>query len=122
LYDIGKSINEIAAFLRMSFYGGTDISLPLYEAARQLHSNNYRDADVLVISDFIMYKINDDLIKEIQFFQQNRGTQFHSLTLSDDPNSKVLAAFDTNWLYDPKEKGIIKELRNKVQDIAGRNF
>jgi uncharacterized protein with von Willebrand factor type A (vWA) domain len=110
LYNIADSIDEIAAFLRMSFYGGTDVSLALYEAVRQLQGNDYQDADVLIISDFIMYKVDDDVLRDIRYFQQNKGTQFHSLTLSKEANPEVLEFFDTNWVYNPKEKGIIREL------------
>ena len=118
LYDIASSINEIAKFLRMSFYGGTDISLALYEAVRQLRSNDYQDADVLIISDFIMYKVNKDVLQDVKFFQQNKGTQFHSLTLSSEPNDQILNYFDTNWLYDPKKKGIIKEMTLGLKAIG----
>ncbi|GAB5552327.1 MAG: hypothetical protein Sapg2KO_19180 [Saprospiraceae bacterium] len=114
LYDIANSVDELAKFLRMSFYGGTDISLPLYEAIRQLKTNDYQDADVLVISDFIMYRVNKEVLKDVQFFQQNKGAQFHSLTLSDDPNSMILDHFDNNWLYDPKKKGVIRDLQREV--------
>jgi len=110
LYNIADSIDEIAAFLRMSFYGGTDVSLALYEAVRQLQGNDYQDADVLIISDFIMYKVDEDVLRDIRYFQQNKGTQFHSLTLSKEANPEVLEFFDTNWVYNPKEKGIIREL------------
>ena len=118
LYDVASSINEIAKFLRMSFYGGTDISLALYEAIRQLRSNDYQDADVLIISDFIMYKVNKDVLQDVKFFQQNKGTQFHSLTLSSEPNDQILNYFDTNWLYDPKKKGIIKEMTQGLKTIG----
>lgn len=117
LYNIADSIDEIAAFLRMSFYGGTDVSLALYETIRQLKGNDYEDADVLIISDFIMYKIDDDVLREVRYFQQNKGTQFHSLTLSKEANPEVLEFFDTNWVYDPKQKGIIRELTAGLQDI-----
>lgn len=117
LYNIADSIDEIAAFLRMSFYGGTDVSLALYETIRQLKGNDYEDADVLIISDFIMYKIDDDVLREVRYFQQNKGTQFHSLTLSKEANPEVLEFFDTNWVYNPKQKGIIRELTAGLQDI-----
>jgi uncharacterized protein with von Willebrand factor type A (vWA) domain len=120
LYNIADSIDEIAAFLRMSFYGGTDVSLALYETIRQLKGYDYEDADVLIISDFIMYKIDDDVLREVRFFQQNKGTQFHSLTLSKEANPEVLEFFDTNWVYNPKQKGIIRELTAGLQDIRHR--
>ena len=118
LYDVANSIDEIAKFLRMSFYGGTDISLALYEALRQLQGNDYQDADVLMISDFIMYKVDKEVLQQVRFFQQNKGTQFHSLTLSNEPNSDILAQFDTNWLYDPRQKGVIRDLTRGMRDLG----
>ncbi len=110
LYDIANSIDELAAFLRMSFYGGTDATLALYEALRQLKNHDYADADVLMISDFVMYKIDQDVLNEVKYYQQNKGTEFHSLALADEANAALLNAFDTNWIYNPKQKGIIREL------------
>jgi uncharacterized protein with von Willebrand factor type A (vWA) domain len=120
LHNIADSVDEIAQFLRMSFYGGTDASLALNEAVRQLKGNDYEDADVLMVSDFIMYKVDEDILKEIRYFQQNKGTQFHSLTLSKDANAEVLASFDTNWVYDPKQKGIIRSLTKGLKSIEQR--
>ncbi|MEL7119307.1 MAG: hypothetical protein AAFO07_07700 [Bacteroidota bacterium] len=120
LYDVANSVDEIAKFLRMSFHGGTDISLPLYESIRQLKTHDYHDADVLVISDFIMYKVDKEVLKEVRYHQQNKNTQFHSLTLSNDPNVKILEYFDTNWVYNPKEKGIIREMTRGLQTIGER--
>ncbi|MEO0874528.1 MAG: hypothetical protein AAFY48_07990, partial [Bacteroidota bacterium] len=87
---------------------------------RQLRSNNYEDADVLMISDFIMYRIDKDVLDDIRFFQQNKGTEFHSLTLSREANSEILKRFDTNWLYNPKQKGIIQELTRGLRTIGER--
>jgi len=120
LHNIADSVDEIAQFLRMSFYGGTDASLALNEAIRQLRGNDYEDADVLMVSDFIMYKIDEEVLQQIRYFQQNKGTQFHSLTLSDDANPEVLAFFDTNWVYDPKQKGVIKSLTAGLRSIERR--
>ena len=118
LYEISNSIDELASFLRMSFYGGTDISLPLYEIFKQLKSHDYQDADVLVVSDFIMYKIDKDVVKQVRYFQQNQGTQFHSLTLSPHANATIVELFDTNWLYDPKKKDIVKDINRHIQQFS----
>ncbi|MCB9348476.1 MAG: hypothetical protein H6573_13370 [Lewinellaceae bacterium] len=120
LHDVANSIDEIAGFLRMSFYGGTDVSLALYEVIRQLRGNDYQDADVLIISDFIMYTIDADVLRDVRFFQQNKDTQFHSLTLSEEANPEVLEFFDTNWVYDPKQKGIIRELTKGLKGLGER--
>lgn len=120
LYDIADSIDELAQFLRMSFHGGTDISLPLYEAIRQIKTNDYQDADVLVISDFIMYRVDKEVLKDVEHFQLNKGTQFHSLALSNDPNTRILEHFDSNWIYDPREKGVMRELTQGLEEIRDR--
>ena len=120
LYDIANSIDELAKFLQMSFYGGTDATLALYEALRQLKSHDYEDADVLMISDFVMYKIDQDVLNEVKFFQHNKNTEFHSLALSREANAELLGRFDTNWIYDPARKGVISELTRGLTTITDR--
>ncbi|MEM6633860.1 MAG: VWA domain-containing protein [Bacteroidota bacterium] len=118
LYDIAQSLDTIAQFLKMSFQAGTDISLALYEAFRQLDSSKYTDADVLVISDYVMYELDEDLINRIQHYQQNKGTQFHSLILNNIPNTEVVRHFDNVWIYNPESKGIIRTLAGDLQTLA----
>lgn len=120
LLNLSESLDEVAAFLRMSFMGGTDISLPLYEALSQLKNQNYHDADVLIISDFIMYRLDERIIKEVTHHQQNKGTQFHALTLSEQPNERVLDVLDNNWIYDPEQKGVIRQIYRDMQGIRDR--
>ena len=120
LYDIANSIDEIAAFLQMSFYGGTDATLALHEALRQLEGNAYEDADILMVSDFIMHKLDKDLLQQISYYRQNKGTQFHCLTLGSQANPEIIRHFDTNWVYDPKEKGIIRSLTQGLKSIKER--
>lgn len=122
LLNLADSVDRVAAFLQMSFHGGTDVSLPLYEAIRQLDRYEYKHADVLVISDFIMYRMDDELMKLMAHHQQNKGTQFHSLTLSDYGNDRIIDRFDNNWLYDPHEKGIMKTLYQEVKGVVERGI
>ena len=71
-----------------------------------------------MISDFIMYKIAPDILAEVRHFQQYKGTEFHSLALSDEANSNILRRFDTNWVYDPEERGVIRELTRGLGEIT----
>ena len=120
LYDIAQSIDDIAAFLKMSFYGGTDATLALHEAVRQLGTHDYEDADVLMVSDFIMSKTNENVLDKFRYHQQNKNTQFHCLILGDQVNEHVLSYFDTNWVYDPQEKGIIRALTRGFHSLKER--
>ncbi|MEM6398042.1 MAG: hypothetical protein AAF741_16955 [Bacteroidota bacterium] len=120
LHDIAGSIDQIAYFLRMSFHGGTDATLALYEAVRQLGTHEYEDADVLMVSDFIMSRLDEDVLAQLRYHQQNKNTQFHCLTLGKNANENVLTVFDTNWLYDPREKGVIRALTEGMETIKER--
>lgn len=122
LYNLVDSIDEVAAFLQKSFHGGTDISLALSEALQQLETHRYRDADVLVISDFIMYRISDDLQEAMEKQQHNNGTQFHSLVITDQANEEVISAFDNVWSYDPDQKGVVKEIYRDLERVRGRQI
>ncbi len=112
LHDVARSLEDIASFLRMSFRGGTDISLPLYECFRQLRGDDYRDADVLVISDFIMYKLDADIMNDMRHFQHNKATEFHALVLGDHANEEIVGAFDTTWQYDGG--GVVKRVAREL--------
>jgi uncharacterized protein with von Willebrand factor type A (vWA) domain len=116
------SIDEVASFLKKSFHGGTDISLALSEALGQLETHRYRDADVLVISDFIMYKISDDLLQGMEKQQHNHGTQFHSLVITDQANEEVIDQFDNVWAYNPDEKGIVKSIYRNLEAVKTRQI
>lgn len=122
LYNLVDSIDEVAAFLQKSFHGGTDISLALSEALQQLETHRYQDADVLVISDFIMYRISDDLLQGMEKQQHNHGTQFHSLVITDQANEEVIQQFDNVWTYDPEQKGVVKAIYQDLKEVQGRQI
>ncbi|MEM1137608.1 MAG: VWA domain-containing protein [Bacteroidota bacterium] len=116
LGDIANSMDKIVAFLRMSFDGGTDVGPALSEALDVLQTNEYKDADVLMVSDFVMFKIREELLEKIKR-EQYKGTKFHSLTLSDKANLEVLQAFDNSWAYDPHNKDVVKMLAEDLMRL-----
>ena len=98
----------------MSFEGGTDITLALSEALIQLESKNYQEADVLVISDFVMYKLDQRLVQAMHHQQAQKATKFHSLIISDEPVKEVIDVFDDVWVYNPEQKGIMHALNREL--------
>jgi uncharacterized protein with von Willebrand factor type A (vWA) domain len=103
----------------MSFHGGTDISLALHEALQKLETENYKDADVLVISDFIMYRVSEELTSRVKSQQFNKGARFHNVTISDQGNPEVMAIFDNSWVYDPDARDIVDQMRVQLEAIGG---
>ncbi len=120
LYNIAESIEEIASFLQMSFNGGTNANLALRTAMHQLETKSYEDADILMVSDFIVHKLGDDIQNLIRHNQLNKNTQFHALGIGRQFDKSILNYFDTNWHYVPEEKGIIRALSEGLQDIGNR--
>ncbi|MEM9981838.1 MAG: VWA domain-containing protein [Bacteroidota bacterium] len=117
LLDLTNSMDQLIRFLTMSFHGGTDVAPALIEAINILQTNDYKEADVLVVSDFVMFDIREDVVKHMKQEQQ-KDTQFHSLTIANRINLEVTNAFDNNWRYDPDNKEVIKELVRDLQNIA----
>lgn len=117
LLDVSRNLDALADFLTYSFQGGTDISLALHEAIQKLKSEEYEHADVLVISDFIMYKIEKDLVDGMEYTKHHLGTQYHNITLNDQANTEILDLFDNHWVYDPKEKRVLKSVYRDLKSL-----
>lgn len=117
LRNIAANLSELVRFLRMSFHGGTDVTLALAKTLETLETNTYREADVLVVSDFIMYDIGETIKRKIRRQQQHFDTRFYCLVIGDQANPDQLEVFDTSWLYDPEEKGIYREIDETFRKI-----
>ncbi|MDZ7876707.1 MAG: VWA domain-containing protein [Saprospiraceae bacterium] len=103
LTDLNNSMAALLEFLAMSFRGGTDATPSVYAALKQLETEDYKKADVLMISDFVMPKFAPELSAEIQKARNNQ-TKFHSLVIGNSSNKNVIADFDNNWVYDPNNR------------------
>ncbi|MDX2301827.1 MAG: VWA domain-containing protein [Microscillaceae bacterium] len=117
LHELADSLDQIVKFLSMSFHGGTDVTPAMIATIDMLHSHDYKDADVLVVSDFVMFEIREEILKKIRAVQA-KGTLFHSLTISKMANPEIVAQFDNNWMYNPEDRGIIKQLVRDLRSIA----
>ncbi len=105
LTEWNTGMNEVVNFLTYSFYGGTDLEPALEEVWCILAKEDYRLADVLVISDFEVDDLQPQTILQIRDMQA-RNVQFHSLLIGDCYNRDVVNRFDRNWRYDYKQKSV----------------
>ncbi|MDW8295573.1 MAG: VWA domain-containing protein [Raineya sp.] len=117
LSDLANSMDLLIEFLMMSFHGGTDASPALIEAIRMLQTNEYKEADVLMISDFVMFALREDIIHKIRQ-EQEKDTRFHSLIISNRPNPEIIHHFDNNWQYNPESKEVIKLIYKDLQSLV----
>ncbi|MGP1458976.1 MAG: VWA domain-containing protein [Treponema sp.] len=126
-FEGGEAVSRLARFLNASFNGGTDASPALAHAVEQLQTRRWENADVLMISDFIMASLPPVLEDKIKT-EQKKGTGFYALSVGDECscNSRMLKLFDAHWNYNPRRRApqeeLIKSLTElKVRKAACRN-
>ena len=111
LSTLPDSIENLIDFLSMSFSGGTDATPAFEHALNLIQEEDFRKADILFISDFVMSEIEDELEDLIEEAQSNK-TSFHSLTIGSSGNKKVLDIFDNHWVYNPNDLGnLVREIK-----------
>lgn len=116
LTDLKNSLEKIIEFLSMSFHGGTDAAPAMREALRQLESNDYKKADVLMISDFVMSSFDKQTQAKIKSAKEKK-TKFHSLVIGTSQNQNVIADFDNNWFYNPDRQESILTLVKNLHEL-----
>ncbi|MDQ2820372.1 MAG: VWA domain-containing protein [Pseudomonadota bacterium] len=120
--DLSDKVGPAAlmGFLHMSFHGGTDIAPALNHALDTMEQDTYKNADLLIISDFIMAALPDTMQARIDRRRQD-GNKFHSLVVDHCYMTHPLKSlFDNEWIIDPG-KGRIHELmgfERKVRHTA----
>ncbi len=117
LMELESSLDKVVNFLSMRFDGGTDISPAMYEALNMLKTKEYQDADVLMVSDFVMYDIREDIEAQMKK-EQKRGTRFHSLTIAGNANTDIVELFDNYWVYDPENREVARQLAEDLRSIS----
>lgn len=111
LSTLPESIENLINFLSMTFSGGTDATPAFEEALNLIQREDFKKADILFISDFVMSEIGEDLEEVIESAQNNK-TSFHSLSIGKNSNQNILDMFDNHWVYNPNELG------NLVRNIS----
>ena len=102
----GFSLDKLADFLSMSFYGGTDVGPAISHALNLMTENTYNKADLLIVSDFIMGSLPSKQIDIISALKQ-KDNKFYSLVVGNCYLSKRLReVFDQEWIYNPKNASV----------------
>lgn len=99
-------MTSLLNFLKMSFHGGTDVAPALTHALSVMEKDDYKKADLLIISDFIMRELPENLLNKIQH-QRISGNKFYSLIVGSCYMSHRLNNFfDQEWVYNPQNSAI----------------
>ena len=118
-FSEGNSISKLVKFLQKSFNGGTDATPALHHSLEMLQKNDYKNADVLMISDFVMDSLSTDLVKSIEVEKKN-NTCFYSLVIGSSGNQNTIKAFNHNWIYDTTNSNASRHLVEQLHEIKKR--
>ncbi|MCZ4292626.1 ATPase RavA stimulator ViaA [Vibrio sinaloensis] len=105
-YELTKQdgLREASDFLTYSFHGGTDLEPVLMKSIDLMCSDKYRNADMVVISDFIAPKQSDEMAQQVEKLKA-RQNRFHAISLSKYGNPQLMSMFDHTWAYHPNLVG-----------------
>lgn len=105
-YELTKQdgLREASDFLTYSFHGGTDLEPVLMKSIDLMCGDKYRNADMVVISDFIAPKQSDEMVQQVEKLKA-RKNRFHAISLSKYGNPQLMSMFDHTWAYHPNLVG-----------------
>ncbi|MDE5898778.1 MAG: VWA domain-containing protein, partial [Treponemataceae bacterium] len=115
-FKTGNALERLVQFLRMSFHGGTDAAPALNHALKLLNGNSWKNADVLLISDFVMGSLPDEVANAIEA-EKEKNTEFHSLVIGSSGNKAAVQNFNHNWLYDMNDAHAARHLAEQLHEL-----
>lgn len=115
--NISRSFNDFYNFLSHSFSGGTDVEPALEAAVKKVQDNKFKNADVIIISDFIINRINSNLESKINKTKSDK-VRYHALSIGSSQIRENTFFFDNNWVYDGTQQSINKIINdlNKIRE------
>lgn len=113
----GNGIELLTDFLRLSFNGGTDAMPALKHAVDLLKINDWKNADVLMVSDFVMPIVDKKIVSQIEDCKNN-DINFYSLLIGKTGNSDVISCFNKNWFYDVSAQNSQERLVEQLETVA----
>ncbi|WJY10901.1 ATPase RavA stimulator ViaA [Pectobacteriaceae bacterium C80] len=93
-------IEQVIRFLNQTFRGGTDLTNCITTLMDKMNDSSWRDADAVIISDFIAQRLPDDVINKVRRRQQQLHHRFHAVAMSDHGKPGILRIFDHIWRFD----------------------
>ena len=115
-----NALENLVSFLKMSFNGGTDAEPALRHSLKMLAEKEWKNADVLMISDFVMGNISEELRNQIEA-EKAKNTCFYSLVIGNSGNKNAIECFNHNWAYNLNDAQASRHLVEQLHTMRNRN-
>lgn len=103
LSNLVSSIPNLVHFLGHSFKGHTNINPAINYALTIMQTKEYRNADLLVVSDFLAANITKNNIN-LMLQLQAKANRFHAINIASAVIANDYQKYFTNyWYYDPRD-------------------
>lgn len=94
--DLGTHFDRLVELLSQSFHGGTDLWPAIAHTVQMIQTRGYREADLIMISDFEMPPIDQSLAEGIRRIKENQ-TRIYALAMGNEAEPGYLAICDKFW-------------------------
>lgn len=109
LSSIKASLPNLIHFLGHSFLGQTNISPVFNHVLDVMQTDKYRNADLLVISDFLSSNLTDEQINKMKDLQDDRN-RFHGINIAPiDLKNNWKNHLTTYYNYDPRDPWAVRK-------------
>lgn len=115
-FEKSNGLEELVKFLRKSFNGGTDASPALEKSLELMQTNEWKNADVLAVTDGEMGEFSAKLISDVNA-QKEKKSKFYLLEVGYSGNPEVIKVFDEHWQYDTNARDAMRHLVRKIHEI-----
>lgn len=100
---------QLLGFLQQSFHGGTDVVQPLLRALERQNTEQWRDADILLVSDG-RFPLQMDVFSRVEKLKNQQGLRLHGLLLGRWKSRAIERLCDPLHVYaDWAEYGLQKQ-------------
>lgn len=121
-FSANQGMKGLLSFLQLSFCGGTDVAPALAKGIEMMSTPDYSKADLIVISDFVMGDLPEDIERRM-VRQKKEKNRFFALTIERGASSwnqyKAASVFDAAWRYDATNQDVAP-LVEITDDFWGR--
>ncbi|MBB3700775.1 VWA domain-containing protein [Flammeovirga yaeyamensis] len=115
LSNLHEGLEPLIKFLSMSFRAGTNAGPALSAAIEAMQSDDYSNADLVLITDGKIPPFETSLLHK-QRKAQSKGSRFFSVTFGPE-NPPELKSFDLVWKYRASNKNSLAEFAKKLKEL-----